>query len=331
MPRQARKKSESGIYHVMFRAVNQQQIFEDGEDFERFIQILTDCKAISGYKLFAYCLMGNHIHLLIQEGKELIEQVMKRIATRFVYWYNIKYQRAGHLFQDRFKSEPVEDDAYFATVVRYIHQNPVKAGLCKKISDYPFSSYKAFFDDSDLIDREFVFEIIPQDVTLVKADYNGYDAIWLQATKGVLGLGHTGLLFEKGDSWYYWYWGISTAAAIVGYLKTLVDCLLADIKLTGSLLLIASTTVLAKVKLEKLTPDQKQTVEKNSEKGWENVGNAYYDEKLFEKAFYIKGEFKKAHAYFSTLKITRNYNLLFNNCMQTTTDGLNMGKYSKKN
>ena len=164
MPRQARKKSESGIYHVMFRAVNQQQIFEDGEDFERFIQILTDCKAISGYKLFTYCLMGNHIHLLIQEGKEPIEQVMKRIATRFVYWYNIKYRRAGHLFQDRFKSEPVEDDAYFATAVRYIHQNPVKAGLCKKISDYPFSSYKAFFDDSDLIDREFVFEIIPQDV-----------------------------------------------------------------------------------------------------------------------------------------------------------------------
>ena len=58
----------------------------------------------------------------------------------------------------------MEDDAYFVTVVRYIHQNPVKAGLCKKISDYPFSSYKAFFDDSDLIDREFVFEIIPQDV-----------------------------------------------------------------------------------------------------------------------------------------------------------------------
>lgn len=164
MPRQARKKSEAGIYHIMLRGINQQQIFEDSEDWEKFVQILKDCKAISGYKLFAYCLMGNHIHLLIQESKESIEQVVKRIATRFVYWYNIKYQRAGHLFQDRFKSEPVEDDAYFATVVRYIHQNPVKAGLCKKISDYPFSSYKTFFDNSDLIDREFVFEIIPRDI-----------------------------------------------------------------------------------------------------------------------------------------------------------------------
>ena len=161
MPRQARRKSESGIYHIMLRGINQQQIFEDNEDFEKFLQILKDCKAVSEYKLFAYCLMGNHIHLLVQEEKEAIEQVMKRIATRFVYWYNIKYQRVGHLFQDRFKSEPVEDDAYFLTVIRYIHQNPVKAGLCKTISDYRYSSYKDFFKGSNLIDKDFVLSIIP--------------------------------------------------------------------------------------------------------------------------------------------------------------------------
>ena len=160
MPRQARKKSESGIYHIMLRGINQQQIFEDSEDFEKFLQILKDCKAVSEYKLFAYCLMGNHIHLLVQEEKEAIEQVMKRLATRFVYWYNIKYQRVGHLFQDRFKSEPVEDDAYFLTVIRYIHQNPVKAGLCKNLSDYKYSSYNDFFKGSNLIDKDFVLSII---------------------------------------------------------------------------------------------------------------------------------------------------------------------------
>lgn len=63
MPRQARKKSKSGIYHILIRGINQQQIFEDNEDFEKFLQVLKDCKAISKYKLFAYCLMGNHIHL----------------------------------------------------------------------------------------------------------------------------------------------------------------------------------------------------------------------------------------------------------------------------
>ena len=161
MPRQARRKSESGIYHIMLRGINQQQIFEDREDFEKFLQILKDCKVLSEYKLFAYCLMGNHIHLLVQERKETIEQVMKRLATRFVYWYNIKYQRVGHLFQDRFKSEPVEDDSYFMTVLRYIHQNPIRAGLCKNISDYEYSSYNEFFINSDLIDKDFVLEIIP--------------------------------------------------------------------------------------------------------------------------------------------------------------------------
>ena len=84
MPRQARKKSSAGIYHIMLRGVNQQQIFEDGEDCDKFLQVLKDCKAISEFKLFAYCLMGNHIHILLQETKEPIDLLMKRIATRFV-------------------------------------------------------------------------------------------------------------------------------------------------------------------------------------------------------------------------------------------------------
>lgn len=163
MPRQARKKSSVGIYHIMLRGVNGQQIFEEQEDCDKFLQVLRDCKAISGFNLFAYCLMGNHIHILLQETKEPIEQLMKRIATRFVYWYNIKYQRAGHLFQDRFKSEPVENDSYFLTVLRYIHQNPIKAGICKTIEAYENSSYNEFFKNSDLIDRDFVFEIIAKE------------------------------------------------------------------------------------------------------------------------------------------------------------------------
>ena len=147
----------------MLRGVNQQQIFEDGEDCDKFLQVLKDCKAISEFKLFAYCLMGNHIHILLQETNEPIELLMKRIATRFVYWYNIKYQRVGHLFQDRFKSEPIENDAYFLTVLRYIHQNPIKAGICKTVTDYENSSYNEYFKNSDLIDSDFVFEIIAKE------------------------------------------------------------------------------------------------------------------------------------------------------------------------
>jgi len=144
----------------MLRGVNQQQIFEDQEDCDKFLQVLKECREICGFGLYAYCLMGNHIHLLMQEVNTPIESCMKRIATRFVYWYNIKYQRTGHLFQDRFKSEPVEDDAYFLTVLRYIHQNPVKAGLCDKVEEYRNSSFNEFFKDCGMTDNSFVFELI---------------------------------------------------------------------------------------------------------------------------------------------------------------------------
>ena len=160
MPRQARKKSSSGIYHVMLRGINKQQIFEDEEDFQKFISVLKDCKAISKFKLFAYCLMGNHIHLLIKPERESLELIFKRIGSRYVYWYNWKYHRTGHLFQDRYKSEPVDDESYFLTVLRYIHQNPIKANLCNKIGDYKYSSYQEYeSENSSIIDTNMALSI----------------------------------------------------------------------------------------------------------------------------------------------------------------------------
>lgn len=159
MPREARRKSESGIYHIMLRGINRQQIFEDTEDYEKFLDILIDCKGICGYKIYAYCLMGNHIHLLMGEGEETLEQTFKRICGRFVYWYNVKYQRVGHLFQDRFKSEPVDTEEYFFTVLRYIHQNPIKAKLCKHAEDYVYSSYPEYLGKRIIVDTEYVLEL----------------------------------------------------------------------------------------------------------------------------------------------------------------------------
>lgn len=164
MPRAAREKSESSTYHIMLRGINQQQIFEDDEDYQRFIDIIKTYQAICEYKIYAYCLMGNHIHLLMEFQKEPIEQAFKRIGSKYVYWYNVKYQRKGHLFQDRFKSEPVDDDPYFLTVIRYIHQNPVKAGLCKKVEEYKYSSINEYLTEAEMVDTEFVFSILPKDV-----------------------------------------------------------------------------------------------------------------------------------------------------------------------
>lgn len=163
MPRSARKKSSSGIYHVILRGINRQQIFEDEEDHDRFLETLFRYKKECEYTIYAYCLMGNHIHILLKEGKDDLAAVLKRIAGSYAYWYNWKYRRSGHLFQDRYKSEPVEDDSYFLTVLRYIHQNPIKAGLCNKTDAYKYSSYIDYLGDQHFVDTEFVFSMISKD------------------------------------------------------------------------------------------------------------------------------------------------------------------------
>ena len=129
LPRIAREKSRSGIYHVMLRGINKQNIFEEAEDYKKMMDLLRQRKEAGGITLYGYCLMSNHIHLLLREEKEPLNIEMKRIGSKYAIWFNTKYQRIGHLFQDRFKSEAVEDEPYFLTVLRYIHYNPVKAGL----------------------------------------------------------------------------------------------------------------------------------------------------------------------------------------------------------
>lgn len=160
MPRTARKKSESGIYHVMLRGINRQEILSDEEDNVKFLEILSECKKISGFELYGYCLMRNHLHLLIREGKEELGHIFRRIGTRYAYWYNRKYNRVGHLFQDRFKSEPVDDEGYYLTVLRYIHQNPVRAGLCKTLDGYKWSSYGDYVGKQGITDINFTLELI---------------------------------------------------------------------------------------------------------------------------------------------------------------------------
>lgn len=160
MPRSMREQSQTGVYHVMLRGINQQIIFNDLEDYQKFIEVLSDCKAISGYEVFAYCLMNNHVHILLKVHKEELSQIFKRIGVRYVYWYNWKYYRRGHLFQDRFKSEPVEDEGYFLTVLRYIHQNPIKAGITKTVSEYDFSSYNEYIGVNKVVDTKFALDMM---------------------------------------------------------------------------------------------------------------------------------------------------------------------------
>ena len=153
MPRQPRTESGTGIFHVMMRGINHQNIFEDEEDNYQFINTLDRMRVRyddegnpcgSNCTYYAYCLMGNHFHLLIREREESVGETVKRIASSYVYYYNRKYGRDGHLFKERFKSEPVNDMAYFTVLLRYIHQNPVKAGIVERVKDYEYSSWSEF-------------------------------------------------------------------------------------------------------------------------------------------------------------------------------------------
>jgi REP element-mobilizing transposase RayT len=159
VPRQAREKSASGIYHIIMRGINRQIIFEDDEDFSRFLQTLENYKAKCGYEIYAYCLMDNHVHILLKVGKEPLEQIMRRICGSYVYWYNSKYERIGNLFQDRFKSEAVENDSHFLTVLRYIHQNPLKAGFVSSVERYQWSSLGEYINRPRLIDNSFALRL----------------------------------------------------------------------------------------------------------------------------------------------------------------------------
>lgn len=150
MARKARQKSSTGIYHVMLRGINRQVIFESNEDYNYFIKILYHMvypidenrrQLPALCSIYAYCLMPNHVHLLLREKTETLSSVVKRIAAAYAWYYNKRYEHYGHLFQDRFKSEPVNDMGYFITLLRYIHQNPIAAGLSQDVASYPWSSW----------------------------------------------------------------------------------------------------------------------------------------------------------------------------------------------
>ena len=172
MARQAREKSSTGIYHVILKGQDGRNIFLDDEDRLIFMDKLEKAKQAGGFKLYAYCLMDNHVHLLLKVG-EAVGESIKRITVGYVQLHNNKYGRSGHLFQNRFSSEAVEDDRYLLTVLRYIHRNPLKAGLIRRLEEYPWSSYASIVrsyqakkSEEKLLDRQIIRDYFPK-----KADF----------------------------------------------------------------------------------------------------------------------------------------------------------------
>ncbi len=162
MSRGPREYSENGVYHIMFRGANKQDVFIDKRDYEKFLEILLKLKEMKQFDLYAYCLMTNHVHLVIKE-KVLrdVSDIMKRILAEYTQWFNYKYERTGSLAENRYKSCVVKTDEYFMHLVRYVHQNPVKAGLAN-VDEYQWSSYSAYLREQSFVDTDFLLEILPR-------------------------------------------------------------------------------------------------------------------------------------------------------------------------
>jgi len=156
MARKKRVWYPGAQYHVMTRGNRRSNLFRNREDFEEYLKIVFDAKLKAPFKLFAYCLMDNHIHLQIRTIDRPLSDIMQRINTVYSRYFNETYNLIGNTFQQRYRAELITSDAYMLQTNRYIHNNPVKAKMVKMPQDYIWSSYHSYVYQTDehLVDYE---------------------------------------------------------------------------------------------------------------------------------------------------------------------------------
>ena len=138
MPRKIRDTGSTGWSHIIIRGINRENLFYDDADYVRFQSTVKRFQEECGAEIPVICLMSNHVHFLLHVPNGSFAQFMKKITVSYAIYYNKKYERVGHVFQDRFRSEPVNDEKYLLTVARYIYQNPQRAGICSA-AEYPYT------------------------------------------------------------------------------------------------------------------------------------------------------------------------------------------------
>jgi putative transposase len=140
MARPPRLEAPGVVYHVMARGNERRAVFRDDADRERYLSRLAHYREKFGFKLLAFCLMDNHVHLAIETGEEPLSRIMAGLQSSYTQSFNRRHRRAGHLFQGRYKAYVVDKDVYLLGLVRYIHENPLKAGVVERSWDYLWSS-----------------------------------------------------------------------------------------------------------------------------------------------------------------------------------------------
>ncbi len=158
MPRVARNIYEEGYRHVIVRGIGKQILFEDENDYGLFLRLLERYSRETSVDVCAYCLMENHVHLLLHDRSTDTALFMKKVGVSYSAYYNRKYERTGHLFQDRYKCENITDDRGYLTVLRYILRNPEKAGFCKT-EKYQWSSFGSYGDKKSFLDQSLTWSL----------------------------------------------------------------------------------------------------------------------------------------------------------------------------
>jgi putative transposase len=144
MTRPPRLDAAGTVTHVIARGNERRPLFRDDADRERYLELLGQACGRHGARVFAYCLMPNHVHLALQTGEVPLSRVVHEVHSRYARTFNRRYDRAGHLFQGRFQGLLVDRDAYLLELVRYIHRNPVKARLAARPEEFAWSSHAAY-------------------------------------------------------------------------------------------------------------------------------------------------------------------------------------------
>ena len=144
MGRRTRTHFPHAMYHVMLRGNNRQNIFLENTDYQQFLTFLEQSIEEFAYKIYAYCLMKNHVHLAIEVNETPLSKIIQIVAQRYAYWFNHKYKCIGHLFHGRYKAIPVQTERYTLDLCKYIHLNPIRANIVKNLEQYPWNSHSTY-------------------------------------------------------------------------------------------------------------------------------------------------------------------------------------------
>ena len=171
MPRFSRGSIKTSYVHVMTQGINKSYIFDNPEDIKYYIKIMYKLLNEHSLKIIAYCIMNNHTHMLIHAEKiEELSKYMQRLNGRYALYYNKKYDKVGYVFRDRYRSEGIYSEKQYYTCIKYIYDNPVKAGMCDRPEEYPYSNYRkipttvdeskyTFIDIEEDKEKEYIGEI----------------------------------------------------------------------------------------------------------------------------------------------------------------------------